>query len=209
MSSGRKRRVHAENPVALTLDRSVWVRIMLYLLFAAGVGVMVLKSASLTNFADDPLRGALFGFVIAATAVAVVQANYDIVNQRNGRILLVFGGLAGHIALVRGISFMVDANQMPGEMKFLLIPFALMPMVHAVLLGRGIGTFSTVFAALLGSLVMPKAGRAALHGGQPGLRAGGGAGGPQGPQARPTAAGRGVFRGGSAAAVRDVRDGST
>jgi cyclic-di-AMP phosphodiesterase PgpH len=156
MSSGRKRRVHAENPVALTLDRSVWVRVMLYLLFAAGVGVMVLKSASVTNFADDPLRGALFGFVIAATAVAVVQANYDIVSQRNGRILLVFGGLAGHIALVRGISFMVDANQMPGEMKFLLIPFALMPMVHAVLLGRGIGTFSTVYAALLGSLVMPK-----------------------------------------------------
>jgi putative nucleotidyltransferase with HDIG domain len=41
-------------------------------------------------------------------------------------------------------------------MKFLLIPFALVPMIHAVLLGRGIGTFSTVYAALLGALVMPK-----------------------------------------------------
>jgi hypothetical protein len=156
MSSGRKRRVHVENPVALTLDRSVWVRAMLYLLFAVGVGVMVLKSATVSNFADEPLRGALFGFVIACTAVAVVQANYEIVAQRNGRIILVFGGLAGHLALVRGISFMVDANGMPGELKFLLIPFALTPMVHAVLLGRGIGTFSTVYAALLGALVMPK-----------------------------------------------------
>ncbi len=157
MSSGRKRRVHAENPVALILDRSVWVRALLYLLFAVGVAVIVLKAASDTNFADEPLRGALFGFVIAATAVAIVQANHEIVAQRNGRIILVFGGLAGHLALVRGISFMVDANEMPGELKFLLIPFALTPMVHAVLLGRGIGTFSTVYSALLGALVMPKA----------------------------------------------------
>lgn len=156
MSSGRKRRIHAENPVALTLDRSLWVRFSLYLAFAAGIGVMVLKAASDSNFADDPLRGALFGFVIAATAVAVVQANYESVSQRNGRILLVLGGLAGHLAIVRGISFMVEANGLPGEMKFLLIPFALTPMVHAVLLGRAIGTFSTVYAALLGALVMPK-----------------------------------------------------
>jgi putative nucleotidyltransferase with HDIG domain len=156
MSSGRKRRVHAENPVALILDRSVWVRALLYLLFAVGVAVMVLRAASDTNFADEPLRGALFGFVIAATAVAIVQANHELVAQRNGRIILVFGGLAGHLALVRGISFMVDANEMPGELKFLLIPFALTPMVHAVLLGRGIGTFSTVYSALLGALVMPK-----------------------------------------------------
>ncbi len=156
MSSGRKRRTHAENPVALTLDRSMWVRISLYLAFAAGIGVMVLRAASDSNFADDPLRGALFGFVLAATAVAIVQANYETVAQRNGRVLLVLGGLVGHLAVVRGISFMVDANDLPGEMKFLLIPFALTPMVHAVLLGRAIGTFSTVYAALLGSLVMPK-----------------------------------------------------
>nr|WP_226894688.1 HDIG domain-containing metalloprotein [Luteolibacter marinus] len=140
----------------MTLDRSMWVRISLYLAFAAGIGVMVLRAASDSNFADDPLRGALFGFVLAATAVAIVQANYETVAQRNGRVLLVLGGLVGHLAVVRGISFMVDANDLPGEMKFLLIPFALTPMVHAVLLGRAIGTFSTVYAALLGSLVMPK-----------------------------------------------------
>lgn len=156
MSSGRKRRVHAENPVALTLDRSLWVRFSLYLIFAAGVAAMVLGAASESNFADDPQRGALFAFVIAATAVAIVQANYDSVSQRNGRIVLVLGGLAGHLAIVLGISFMVDANEFRSEMKFLLIPFALTPMVHAVLLGRAIGTFSTVYAALLGSLVMPK-----------------------------------------------------
>ena len=156
LSSGRKRRVHAENPVAMTLDRSVLVRFFLYLIFCAGVAVMVLRAASDTNFADDPQRGALFGFVLAGTAVAIIQSLHENVSQRNGRIVLVLGGLAGHMAVVRGISLMVDANAMEGEMKFLLIPFALTPMIHAVLLGRGVGTFSTVYAALLGSLVMPK-----------------------------------------------------
>lgn len=156
LSSGRKRRIHVENPVALTLDRSLWVRWSLYLIFIVGVGVMVMQAASGTNFADDPSRAALFGIIIAATAVAVIQANHEGVAERNGRVILVFGGLAGHIALVRGISYMVDANAFPGQMKFLLIPFALMPMIHAVLLGRGIGTFSTFYAALLGSLVIPK-----------------------------------------------------
>ena len=156
MSSGRKRRVHAENPVALTLDRSPWVRLSLYLIFAAWVGVMVLRVASETNFADDEMMGGLFGVVVAITAIVVLQTNYETVAQRNGRLLLVLGGLAGHMALVRGISLMVDANSMRGELKFLLIPFALMPMVHAVLLGRAVGTFSTIYAALLGSLVMPK-----------------------------------------------------
>lgn len=156
LSSGRKRRVHAENPVAMTLDRSVLVRFFLYVVFCAGVAVMVLQAASDTNFADERTRGALFGFVVAAAAVAILQSLHENVSQRNGRIVLVLGGLAGHMAVVRGISLMVDANDMAGEMKFLLIPFALTPMVHAVLLGRGVGTFSTVFAAFLGSLVMPK-----------------------------------------------------
>lgn len=156
MSSGRKRRVHAENPVALVLDRSVWIRALLYLSFLVGVSVIVLKAACDANLAEASGSGAFFGLVIAATAVAIVLSNHELVAQRNGRILLVFGGLVGHLLVVRGISFMVDVNAMPGELKFLLIPFALTPMVHAVLLGRGVGIFSTLYSALLGSLVMPK-----------------------------------------------------
>lgn len=156
MSSGRKRRVHAENQVALSLDRSVWIRIGLYALFALGMGLVTLRSASGSNFAEDPLRGAFFGIVLACTAVAILHCGHEGVTRRNGRILLVLGGLAGHIAAVRGISLLVDANAMPGPLKFVLIPFALTPMVHAVLLGRNIGVFSTIYAALLGSLVVAK-----------------------------------------------------
>src|SRR5690606_18343758 len=142
--------------VALSLDRSVWIRIGLYALFALGMGLVTLRSASGSNFAEDPLRGAFFGIVLACTAVAILHCGHEGVTRRNGRILLVLGGLAGHIADVRGISLLVDANAMPGPLKFVLIPFALTPMVHAVLLGRNIGVFSTIYAALLGSLVVAK-----------------------------------------------------
>jgi putative nucleotidyltransferase with HDIG domain len=156
LSSGRKRRIHAENLVALTLDRSVWVRLSLYAIFIVGVAVTVFGAATDTNFADEALRGSLFGAVIALTAVVVLQTNHETASSRNGRVILILGGLAGHLLLVRGVSVMVDANQLPAQMKFLLIPFALTPMIHAVLLGRGVGTFSTVYAALLGAMVMPK-----------------------------------------------------
>jgi putative nucleotidyltransferase with HDIG domain len=161
LSSGRKRRVHVENPVALTLDRSPWVRLGLYLFFVTWVGVMVYQVAPHTYFAENPVMGGLFGVVLAITAVGILQMNYEAASLRNGRLILVLGGLAGHMAMVRGISLLVDSfiadpNGMQSQMKFLLVPFALTPMVHAVLLGRGIGIFSTMYAALLGSLVMPE-----------------------------------------------------
>jgi putative nucleotidyltransferase with HDIG domain len=174
MSSGRKRRVHAENAVAMTLDRSPWVRLSLYLIFIAWVGAIVLhvgsevmgdqslvappaESAypSATSPLPTPSTLGLFGVVLAITAVFVLQTNLGAEAKRNGRIVLILGGLAGHMALVRGISVMVDANSMSGDLKFLLIPFALTPMIHAVLLGRAVGTFSTIYGAMLGSLVLP------------------------------------------------------
>ncbi len=147
----------------MTLDRSPWVRLGLYLVFSVLIGVVVLRVAarpsSHSYFADNPSMGGLFGMVLAFTAVAILQMNYEAASLRNGRLVLVLGGLAGHMAMVRGISLLVDAfvdaGDADSQMKFLLIPFALTPMVHAVLLGRGIGIFSTMYAALLGSLVLP------------------------------------------------------
>ncbi len=156
MSSGRKRRVHSENQVALSLDRSAWIRWGLYALFALGMGLMTLRAAEGSNFEGDTLRGTFFGMVLAATAIAILHAAHETIARRNGRLLLVLGGLACHVVAVRAVSLLVDANAMPGQLKFVLIPFALTPMIHAVLLGRSVGIFSTVYAALLGSLVVER-----------------------------------------------------
>ena len=55
--------------------------------------------------------------------------------------MLVFGGLAGAPVAAAGGDCVVEANGLPEDYRFLLIPFAFVPMIHAVLLGRGWGRF--------------------------------------------------------------------
>jgi putative nucleotidyltransferase with HDIG domain len=52
------------------------------------------------------------------------------------------------------VEWIVWANDLPADYRFLLIPFALVPMTHAILLGRGPGTFSAIYVSLLGCLVV-------------------------------------------------------
>ena len=71
LSSGKKRRVHSENPVVQALEDSFWVKLSLYISFAVGMAMLVLKSAPGTAFAEDPFKGALYGFIIALTAIVM------------------------------------------------------------------------------------------------------------------------------------------
>lgn len=155
MSSGKKRRTSAENPLVGSMDRSRWVRALLYAVFAATCTMLIYGAGLDTSFGRDPIKGALVAMVLALAALATFQSQHETVAQRNSRVVLVLGGLIAHLLLVQGVSRFVEANDMHGDYKFLLIPFAFAPMIHAVLLGRGVGILSTVFVTLLGSLLVP------------------------------------------------------
>ena len=101
------------------------------------------------------LNYALYAFFIAMSGTAVLELNLDLTARRNGRVVLVLGGVLGHLALMRGFGLITEANRLPVELGFLLIPFVLAPMVHTVLLGRSMGIFSTIYVSLLGVLLMP------------------------------------------------------
>ena len=157
LSSGKKRRIHSENPVVQVLEDSQWVRFSLYVTFAVGCGVMVLRSSPGTSFATDPFRGMFYGVIIAFTAIVMLQASLRPSCQRNSRVVLVLGGLIGHLALVRVTMNLVDAAYIPEDYRFFFVPFALVPMLHGVLLGRAVGAFSAVFVTLIGCLLVPQA----------------------------------------------------
>jgi len=156
LSSGKKRRVHNENPVIQVLEDSIWVKFALYATFAVSCAVMVLKSAPGTSFANDPLKGAMYGLVIALTAIVMFQVSMPTTCRRSSRVVLVLGGLLIHLALVRVAMSMVDAEYVPAVFRFFVVPFALAPMLHGVLLGRPVGAFSAVFVTLLGCLFVPR-----------------------------------------------------
>ncbi len=156
LSSGRKRRVHSENPVIQALEESIWVKFALYATFVVSCAVMVLKSTPGTSFANDPLKGTIYGFIIAVTAVVMFQVSLKTSCKRNSRVVLVLGGLIGHLVLVRIAMSLVDVGFIPEVFRFFFVPFALAPMLHGVLLGRAVGAFSAVFVTLIGCLFAPQ-----------------------------------------------------
>ncbi len=156
LSSGKKRRVHSENRLVQVLEDSFWVKLSLYALFVVGAAVLVLKSSAGTAFPDDSLSGALGGLVIAATAVVIFQVSLQSSCRRNSRVVLVLGGLIIHLLMLRLMMGLVDSGAIPEQLRFFAVPFALAPMLHGVLLGRAVSSFSAVFVTLIGCLLIPK-----------------------------------------------------
>ncbi len=156
LSSGKKRRVHSENPVVQALEDSRWVKLALFATFAVGCAVMALKSSPGTSFAEEPLKGALYGLIIAITAIVMFQVSLQTSCRRNSRVVLVLGGLIAHLFVVRLVMGLVDTGHIPEVFRFFFVPFALAPMLHGVLLGRAVGAFSAVFVTLIGCLFVPR-----------------------------------------------------
>lgn len=153
MSSGRKRRTSRDDTLAQTIGRSRWVRLALQVLFLGACGVLTLGGGG-QDFDAEHARRVLVGVMVGLTAVVLFEAQHRQEAASNGRVVLVFGGLVAHLLLLGAVALVVEVNGLPLEYRFLLIPFAFVPMIHAVLLGRGVGTFSAIYAALLGSMVI-------------------------------------------------------
>lgn len=136
-----------------SLEYSVWVRFALYALFVVGSALLVLRSAGDAIFASSPFTGTLCGLVFALTAVAMFHVGREASCRRNSRVVLVLGGMLGHLAIVRLMLVLTHgAVDEENTYQFLLIPFALAPMLHGVLLGRSVGAFSAVYVSLVGAL---------------------------------------------------------
>ena len=162
MSSGKKRRTQCDDGVADSLDRSPWLRFALYLTFCVAAAVLVMRGVAPVEGLEElsietkRLDFAMYAFFIAMSGVGVLELNIELAARRNGRVILVLGGVLVHLALMRGIALFSGANDLPVELGFLLIPFVLAPMIHTVLLGRAMGIFSTIYASMLGVLLMPR-----------------------------------------------------
>lgn len=139
-----------------TLEDSRWVKMALYATFACTCAVMVLKSAPGTSFASAPHKGALYGLIIAITAIVMFQVSLQTSCRRNSRVILVLGGLSMHLFLVRVTMELVNAGHIPEVCRFFVVSFALAPMLHGVLLGRAVGAFSAIFVTLIGCLFVPQ-----------------------------------------------------
>ncbi len=155
-SAGKKRRVHGESATVRTLEDSQVVKLALYITFAVASAILVLKASPDATFSDDPFRGMLYGFSLALTALAMFHVSHQQTCRRNSRVILVLGGLVGHLLLVRLVMVLADAGSIRETYRYLFVPCALAPMLHGILLGRTVGSFSAVYVSLIGGLLVPQ-----------------------------------------------------
>lgn len=155
LSSGKKRRVHTENAAIQSLELSRWVRFSLYAIFIVGAAMLILRASfHQAAFATNPWMGVIAGSVVALTAVSLFHVAHDTSCRRNSRVILVLGGILGHLGVVWLTMGLSRHGVIPEALRFLMIPFALAPMLLGVLLGRPIGSFAAIFSSLLGSLLV-------------------------------------------------------
>ena len=157
MSSGKKRRTSttSENVVVDSMERSVWMKLLIYPVFASLVCLITAFYVSgNTLFHDAGIRRSLICMILAAAVVLFYHIRHSL-RVGNGRVVLVFGGILVHLALLRAICYLVDVNEWAMDYRLLLPPLAFAPMIHSVLLGRYSGVFSALSVSLFGCLLMP------------------------------------------------------
>lgn len=157
MSSGKKRRTitASESAVVNSMERSIWIKLLIYPIYAAlSCLVIVTYDADGVLFGDDEMRRGLVCLILSAIAVFFYHIRHS-AQVRNGKVVLIFGGILVHLALVRATFCFVDANGWNEDFKLLLAPLAFAPMVHSVLLGRHAGLFSALMVSLFGAMMVP------------------------------------------------------
>ncbi len=147
--------MYSENATLEALEDSPVVKLALYCAFAVCSAMLVLKASPQASFADEPFQGMVYSFILALTALVMFHVGHQQTCDRNSRVVLVLGGLIGHLLLVRLVMSLADAGAIQEQYRFLFIPCAFAPMLHGILLGRTVGAFSAVYVSLIGCLLVP------------------------------------------------------
>jgi putative nucleotidyltransferase with HDIG domain len=148
LSSGKKRRTSTDRGALSAMDRSLAVRGLLYLGFCLGILGLLLSVQDIDSRWGEAV-------VILICGLAIFHLNHQQSARRNGCVLLVFGGILIHLWVVKlacGVALRSDLGE---HYDFLVMPIALAPMVHSVLLGQRAGVYSSVFVSLFGALTIP------------------------------------------------------
>jgi len=156
-TSGKKRRKQLDNDLVHAFQEGKPVRMSLFALFASAVAMLAVYGANPEAiFAGEPLQAVVVVAVITLTMVIQYYVTLPLSFVRNSQVLLLLLAILAQLASLVLAMSMVE-HFAPGQsFLFLVVPYALSPMLLAVLLGRNHGTFAAVYASLLGGLMVEK-----------------------------------------------------
>lgn len=157
LASAKLRRRRTESELLQTLEHGMAAKVVIFLAFVSGLWVLIFS-----DFRQQPLEKVFIGLLIFLVALAQLWINHPNTWDKNSRLLLTFGVLFLHVALVKAVLVTSDHQAlrpgfvMPGELSNLerqtlwrlAVPYALAPLTLSVLLGRNHGIYAAIFASL-------------------------------------------------------------
>ncbi|MFP6874635.1 MAG: HDIG domain-containing protein [Verrucomicrobiales bacterium] len=154
----KTRRKHSEKEWVEKVRDAAFVRGALFLIFALGLGALIMgASDERLPMVGTPWRATVLGAVVLVIALLHFYINHPSSFRRNSRVLLIFGMMFIHLALLRLSFVLADSGTFGGQGQyfgFLLAPFALAPMVVSILLGRTQALFVTVLCSIWSALLV-------------------------------------------------------
>jgi cyclic-di-AMP phosphodiesterase PgpH len=155
LSSGKKRRVYEVGQSFWErFDHSVLVHWLMCLSFVVGVSWLSCDASAETFFNGNRFQAVIASSALSLMVILIMRLNHDLIMGKNRLVALLLGGFLLHLLLLKLVAVLVDSISIREQYKLLLIPFALTPMIHAVLLGRRAGMFSAVIVSIFGVLMM-------------------------------------------------------
>jgi len=157
MSSGKKRRTSttSENVVVDSMQRSAWLKLLIYPVFAVLVCLLVAFYVfDQAIFHDSGMRRSLLCLIITGGLILIYHTRYALAFN-NSRVALIFGGILFNLLLLRLACYLIDNNGWNDDYRVLLPPMAFAPMVASVLCGRHAGVYSALSVSLYGCLTVP------------------------------------------------------
>src|SRR2546430_7655589 len=154
LASKKQRRRRTRNELVHSLERALFVKIVILAAFIAGLAFLIFNSRQ-----PEPAKSFIIALLFFATAIAALWINHPKTFAQNSRLFLVFGTIFVQLTAIKGILVLCSAHAfkfLTPEMGWLLAPYAVAPLVLSVLLGRNHGLFAAVFVSLWSSVLFGK-----------------------------------------------------
>ena len=157
LASAKTRRRRTESELLNSLEHGSTSKVVLFAAFVLGLCFLIYS-----DYRQQPMEKVFIGILIFLVALAQLWINHPNTWDKNSRLLLIFGVLLLHLAIVKAVLVTSDSQAlrpgvvMPGEFSKLdrqllwrlAVPYALAPLTLSVLLGRNHGIYAAIFASL-------------------------------------------------------------
>jgi putative nucleotidyltransferase with HDIG domain len=157
LASAKTRRRRTESELLNSLEHGITSKVVLFAAFVLGLCGLIYS-----DYRQQPMEKVFIGMLIFLVALAQLWINHPNTWDKNSRLLLIFGVLLLHLAIVKAVLVTSDSQAlrpgvvMPGEFSKLdrqllwrlAVPYAFAPLTLSVLLGRNHGIYAAIFASL-------------------------------------------------------------